>query len=167
MQVQHCPPLGKVVVLLSGFCPLCLQRVFGPGIVLPVPTQLISIDPLTIEYPVDMDGGLVAISVWDSGLRGKSVRMDRAVGVVETGQGLGPLEGNIGEEAGSEGLGHSHDQGKLVGPGGSLWSIGVVAQGGAEQEWALRQTILEEEGDFFGHYELNEVRDGGEESGEE
>lgn len=167
MQVQHCPPLGKVFVLLSGFSPLCLQRFLGPGIILPVPAQLISIDPLIIEYPVDMDGSLVAIRVWDSGLRGKGARMDRAVGVVETGQGLSLLEGNFGEEAGGKRLSHGHDQRELVGPRGSLWSIGVVAQGGAEQEWALGQTILEKEGDFFGHYVLNEVKDGGEESGEE
>lgn len=153
MQVQHCPPLGKVVVLLTGFCPLGSQGLLGPGVVLPVPPQFGGIDTLTIEQSFDMDGRLVAVCVWDGGLRGKRARMNRAIGVVETGQGLGLLEGDIRVEAGGEGLDHGHDQGELVGPGGSLWAVGVVAQGGAEQEWAFGQTVLEEEGDLFGHCE--------------
>lgn len=143
MQIQHCPTFGEVPVLVVGFCPLGLQGFLRSGIVLPVPAQLGSIDTLAIEQPVDMDGSLVAVCVWNGCLRGKGARMNRAVGVVEARQGLGLLEGDVSVETGGEGLDHGHDQGELVGPGGPLWAVGVVTQGGAKQEWAFGQSILE------------------------
>lgn len=113
VKIQHCPALVVVVVLVNHLGPLCQQRLGGPWVVLPVPADFGSVDPLLCKDAIEVGGGLIPVGVGDMVLDSDGALDDGSVLIGHTRHGLRLVDRDA-VELGNKGLEQGHGDVEFV-----------------------------------------------------